>query len=438
MKLKKLFVLAAACLISVFVNSCQHPLGYSVLLWDLPDHNLQDGQLVRVYFKSNISHVYIVGIPKSKERFEVPLWQISKPASKKKALKSFEPYEEYKHQYGKIKVDGLPVRKEPVNTAKQVYRLHKEEIVKILFKGDGQDVMVGKNKKLPGDWLCVLTEGGTIGWCFSYNLSLFETDATGAIVKGEVEETQSTNEDTILNQILEAKWYPDYYARLLKDKLIDLESIKLNYGFDTGITSGKVQVNIPGKFHSANYAGAEKIRDNTYALTGTLFQIVVRNKNTIVVNYAARDGSQEAYTFITLDSDINIDEIIENERERRSSLLNELYKVASFNSQNYGQLVFNSGKTFTWSGFSLLVPSVVPSSAKGRGTVNLKYLPSTSLRSKYDGVLTFMFEGVSEEINFLYKLSNDGLNLESLDSNSIKDNIVMARAANPTVLFFNK
>ena len=298
--------------------------------------------------------------------------------------------------------------------------------------------MVGKNKKLPGDWLCVLTEGGSRGWCFSYNLSIFETDATGAIVSGEVEETQATNEDTLLNQILEAKWYPDYYARLLKENLIDLETIKLNYGFDTGISSGKIQVNIPGKYHSASYAGAEKVRDNTYSLIGTLFQIMVRNKDTIVVNYAARDGSQEAYTFITLDSDINLDEIIENEKERRNNLMNELYKVISFNSQNYGQLVFNSGKTFTWSGYSLLVPSIIPSGAKGRGTVSMKYLPSTALKGKYDGVLTFKFEGISDEINFLYKLSNDGLNLESLDSNSIKDNIVTSRDTNPIVMFFNK
>ncbi|MCR5385873.1 MAG: SH3 domain-containing protein [Treponema sp.] len=438
MKIRKLFMLLGLLLLPALFNSCQHPLGYSVLLWDLPEHNLQDGQLVKVYFKSNISHTYIAGIPKSRERFEIPLWQISKPTSKKKALKAFEAYNEYLHKYGKIKVDGLPVRKEPVNTSKQVYRLHKDEIVKILYKGDGQDVMVGKNKKLPGDWLCVLTEGGSRGWCFSYNLSIFETDATGAIVSGEVEETQATNEDTLLNQILEAKWYPDYYARLLKDNMIDLETIKLNYGFDTGISSGKIQVNIPGKYHSASYAGAEKIRDNTYSLIGTLFQIMVRNKDTIVVNYAARDGSQEAYTFITLDSDINLDEIIENEKERRNNLMNELYKVVSFNSQNYGQLVFNSGKTFTWSGYSLLVPSVIPSSAKGRGTVSMKYLPGANLKSKYDGVLTFKFEGIQDEINFLYKLSNDGLNLESLDSNSIKDNIAVSRDTNPIVMFFNK
>ena len=107
-------------LLSVFlsITSCSRALGYSMLLWELPEHNIQDGQIVKVYFKSNISHVYIVGIPGSKERYEVPLWQITVPASKKKTEKNIEIYKDYLHQYGKIKVDGLPVREEPVNTSK--------------------------------------------------------------------------------------------------------------------------------------------------------------------------------------------------------------------------------------------------------------------------------------------------------------------------------
>lgn len=420
-------------------TSCQHSLGYSRVLWDLPEHNLRDGQLVKVYFKSNISHVYIIGIPKSKERFEVPLWQITTPVSKKKAEKAFNRYSDYIHMYGKMKVDGLPVREEPVNTSKQVYRLHKDEVVKILFKGEGQDVMIGKNQKLPGDWLYVLTEGGSKGWCFSYNLAIFETGEGGKIVSGEVEEqTAVKNEDTILEQVLNAKWYPESYARLINKGLIDTETIKLAYGFDTGITSGKIQVNIPEKYHSAKYIGAEKIRDNTYQFTDTPFQMVVRNNNTIMVNYTARDGSQEAYTFITLPEDIDLPKIIEDEKARRADMLNELYKVTSFTSQNYGQLVINSGRTFSWNGFNLLVPVIIPTGAKGRGTVNIKYLVSKELSDRYDGVLTFKFDGAADEINFFYKLSNEGLNLENLDSYSIKDNIAVSRAANPTVLFFNK
>ena len=43
MKIRKLFMLLGLLLLPALFNSCQHPLGYSVLLWDLPEHNLQDG-----------------------------------------------------------------------------------------------------------------------------------------------------------------------------------------------------------------------------------------------------------------------------------------------------------------------------------------------------------------------------------------------------------
>lgn len=439
MKAFKSVLLIVSLAFTVALTSCSRSLGYSAVLWDLPEYNIQDGTIVKVHFKSNINHVYVIGLPGESELYEVPLWQITEPSSKSKAEKAYSEYAEYSHQYGKMKVDGLPVREEPVNTSKQVYRLHKDEIVKILYKGEGQAVMVGKNEKLPGDWLYVLTEGGRKGWCFSYNLSIFETGPGGKIVGGDVdEEVVFTNDDTMLEQILNAKWYPEIYSRLIDDNQIDLETIKVAYGFDTGITSGKVTVNIPDKYHSAKYAGAEKIRDNTYQFSGTPFQMMIRNKNTIVVNYTARDGSQEAYTFITMPEDVDITKIIEKERDRRNKLLDELYKVTSFNSQNYGQLVINSGKTFTWTGFSLLVPDVIPGSAKGRGTANIKYLLSKDLAARYDGVLTFKFDGCPDEVNFLYKLTNDGLNLENIDFYSIKDNVVISRAANPTVMFFNK
>lgn len=438
MKIKKSVFFTLICSVVLFC-SCSKSLGYSVLLWDIPENKLQDGQLLKVYYKSNITQKYIVGLPKGKERYEVPFWKLIEPSSKEKALEKYSPYLEYSHQYGKIKVDGLPVRESPVNTAKQVYRLYQNEVVKILYKGEGQDVMVGKNKKLPGDWLCILTEGGSMGWCFSYNMTLFETAADGSVIGGEVtEEVQVSNDDSLIDQILNAKWYPEYYKKLLDENMIDLQSVKLAYGFDTGIKSGKIQVNLPEKYLSRKYSGVEKIRDNTYVLKGTPFQIIIRNKEHIIVNYSPANGEQEVFSFITLSEDVDISKLIENEKKRRNNLMNELYKITSFNSENYGKIVFNSGNTFTWDNFSLLVPSLISSSAKNRGTVNITYLMDKKFENNYNGVLTFKFEGMEDKISFLYKLDSDGLRIESLDSYSIKDNIVVSRSSSPTVMFFTK
>ena len=427
---------AAAC--SLFLASCHRSIGHSVLLWDLPQKNLQDGQIVKVYFKSNISHVYVIGIPGSKENLEVPLWQLTVPSSKKKAMKAAQKYAEFQHKYAKIKIDGLPVRADPVNTSKQKYRLHKDEIVKILYKGKGQDVIMHSGEKLEGDWLCVLTTGGTQGWCFSHNLLIFETGEGGKIVGGQIEEAPAEDEDAILNQVLQAKWRPESYKRMLEDGTIDLETMKSAYGFDTGVESGKVSININGRYRTANYSGITKVRDKVYDFNGTPFQMIIRDADQIVVNYAGNDNKPEAYTFVTISDDYDIDEIIKAEQERREEEMQKLYKVDTFRSSNYGTLTFTGNGTFTWNKFSLLVPNVISENAKGKGTVSIKYLVSQDLRSRFDGMLTFVFDNTSNEVNFFYKNSTNGLTLEDASDATIKNNVAQSQSKSPIVLFFSR
>ena len=54
-------------------------MGYSVLLWSVPESGLSDGDIVPVYIKSKISGVYVIGIPDTEDKIEVPLWQITDP-----------------------------------------------------------------------------------------------------------------------------------------------------------------------------------------------------------------------------------------------------------------------------------------------------------------------------------------------------------------------
>ena len=429
-------VAAAACVL--LLASCRRSIGYSVLLWDIPQKNLQDGQIVKVHFKSNISHVYVIGLPDSKENLEVPLWQLTEPASKKKAQKAAQKYAEFQHKYAKIKIDGLPVRADPVNTSKQKYRLHKDEVVKILYKGKGQDVIMHSGEKLEGDWLCVLTTGGTQGWCFSHNLLIYETGEGGKIVSGQVEEAPAEDEDAILNQVLQASWRPESYRRMLEEGTIDLETMKSAYGFDTGVESGKVSINISGRWRSANYAGITKVRDKVYDFNGTPFQMIIRDANQIVVNYTGNDNKPEAYTFVTISSDYNIDELIKAEQERRAAEMQKLYKVDSFRSSNYGTLTFTGNGAFTWKGYSLLVPNVISENAKGKGKVAIKYLISRELSQRFDGMLTFVFEGSQAEVNFFYKNSSNGLTLEDATDATIKNNVAQSQSKSPIVIFFSR
>ena len=91
-------------------SSCSGVIGYGVLLWNVGEKEIPDGTVVPVYLKSNISKVYVIGLPETKEKIEVPLWKLSAPESKSKALKRAQKYSEYKGKYAFCILDGLPIR----------------------------------------------------------------------------------------------------------------------------------------------------------------------------------------------------------------------------------------------------------------------------------------------------------------------------------------
>ena len=430
-----LFVLL--CLCAPLFTSCSHLMGYGVLLWDLPEQNLQDGDILPVYIRSNISHVYVVGIPgkSSKDKgskIEIPLWQITQPQSKGKAVKLAAKYAEFKHQYARVALDGLPVRNGPVNTSKQVYRLRKNEVIKLLYKGKGQIVMAGKTP-LAGDWLYVLTKEGTTGWCFSYNLRQFATGPGGVAIGDQTESIQKQN--PLLDAVLAKHWYPDYYASMLNSGHIDPDSMNPEWGFDSGVGTGTTKLDLMTLHRSWPYTGITQNASGDYKFNDIPLVMTIKNDSFIVLSYTDEDGKPVDYNFITIDTDIAA--AVQAEKDRRAAALAALVAFGpSFKSSNYGQLTFTADNGFTWTGYSLLVPSVIPQAARGGGTVLIKYFLSKSFTSSYDGVLTFHFEGVDSDINFLYKIEDNGLRLEDATGANFNANTVVSRGISPLILFF--
>ena len=60
-------------------------------------------------------------------------------------------------------------------------------------------------KPLPGEWFKILMNDGTQGWCFSYNLALFQMDKNGQQIGGEVIET-SEEVDTRFDELIKNSW----------------------------------------------------------------------------------------------------------------------------------------------------------------------------------------------------------------------------------------
>ncbi|MBQ0167557.1 MAG: SH3 domain-containing protein [Treponema sp.] len=417
--------------VTLCLTSCSDSIsGYGMLLWSIPEHNLSDCDVVPVYIKSNISQTYVIGIPGTDEKLEVPLWQITDPVSKRKTEQKAERYLPLKHMYARVVLDGLPIRADAANTAKQVYRLRENEIIKVLYKGNGAAVMAGTNNQMQGEWYRVMAKDGTLGWCFSYNLRIY--DETVAVVADVVEEEQV---DEYLEAALSSRWYPDYYNDMVRYNQVSVERMRSQPAFDPGRDSGTIHFEYDDISVSYPYNGVTTTSEYVYRFNDAPFVMTIKRTGYIVLQYTDDSGKPQAFDLVTLTAPV--DEIIAQELERRTAEYEMLQEFGpDFSSSNYGDISFGDGNLFTWTGWRQLVPSVFESGIGNTGNVSIKYFVDTKLSFSYDGVLTFVFSSSGKEYNFLYKREDTGLRLENVDPRQIKDGVVKNRATSPVVMFF--
>jgi len=222
---------------------------------------------------------------------------------------------------------------------------------------------------------------------------------------------------------------------MITNGTIDLEQMNPAFGFITGYESKITELVLSSFSLSYSYEGVVKKDNNVYVFTNTPLTMTIKSTSSIVIQYVDSLGKPYSYSFTTLKG--NLDEILSAEKNRRQLLFSTLLSSGpSYSSSNYGVLQFIEGNTFLWTGYSLLSPTVIPSGAGSRGTVEFRYFLSSGLSYNYDGVLSLTFDSSDLEICFLYKLEENGLRLEYLPVSLIKDKTAEKQSANPLVMFF--
>ncbi len=411
------------------VSSCGGKIGYGVLAWSVPDHDLHAGDVVPVFVQSNIGKVYVIGSKDSKDRLEVPLWQIQLYKSRSAARKAAQRDAEYRYSYALVKIDGLPIRSAPENTARQVYRLRAGQQIKLVRKGEGAPVMSG-NSALPGDWYEVMTDDGSLGWCYSYNLTIIdEREYTGE----QIVQTDS-GPDPVLENLLSRAWYPDSWRTMIESSRIDLDKISPQWGFFPGRDSLVARIEDETGVRTFPYSSVVRGDDGDYRFEGSTLSVQVRRRNSILVQFTDENGMPQAHYFAALDS--SPESLVSEERARRDSVLESIRSLSrAFSSGNYGVLQFPETGRFLWSGYQLLSPQIIPAGSGAGGSVENRVFIPASWSGDFDGVLSFKFDGSDSWIHFLYQLSSEGLKLEHVLS--VKDALVQSRNLTPTVLFFS-
>ncbi len=433
---------AAIALLTLALASCSRLLGWGVLLWSVEEPAIPSGTILPVYIRSNIDGVWVVGVNDAasgeKRKMELPLWRLELYGSKRKATAAAERFSEFAVTYAEAAQDGLPIRAEPDNGARRVYRLKQGEVVKVLDRAAGNPAMSG-DTPLPGEWLKVLTDDGSSGYCFSYRLRLFEhRGGTLASAGGATADRAAEAEDPKLELMLSRIWSPEVYKEMIEKRRVDLERFSDKWGFFPGQDLGIVRVSLPNLELSYPYTAVVKVEEKVWRFEGSPVQVTLRNDSLLAVQYSDSGGAQRTQLFMALANDPA--DLIAQETERRDALLEAVRRRGPvFRSENYGLLAFAEDGKFTWLNYDLLVPSIVGAGASSTGTAEMRLFLDDPLLPSYDGAISLAFDGLpASRVDFLYALEPNGLRLEYLPASSLDGVLVKRRASSPTVIFFTR
>jgi hypothetical protein len=431
-----------ALIAAVLFGSCSRLVGWGVLLWSSEDPAIPSGTVLPVYIRSNINHVWVAGIPAAYRRqndpidkFEVPLSQLELVGSKGKARKRAEAFSEYALTYAETLQDGLPIRDAADNGARRVYRLKQGEIIKVLDSVKGNPAISATGDPLPGEWLLVLTEGGSTGYCFSYRLKLFEHSG-GPLALTRVDQEEQA--DPELDRLLAKTWSPEWYGTMVNTRRINPEELSRHWGFSPGQDTGMARIYLPTLDRTFSYTRIRPAGPRTWRFEGAPLQMTLNSDTILAVQYIEDGGAPRTFYFTVLPADV--DDLIVQESARRESLFNAIYTQGPvYISANYGTLDFTSDGKFVWTGYRLLIPQIIPASALGSGVISMGLFLAPSLADRYDGAFSLRFDGIGSAntvVNFMYTLDAQGFRIEHVPAVNISEETVTRRAASPTVIYF--
>ncbi|MCL2092743.1 MAG: SH3 domain-containing protein [Treponema sp.] len=433
--------LTAALLFVLFLSSCSR-LGYGVLLWSAEDPPVPSGTVLPVYIRSNIEQVWVVGLPREYrapgtviDKFEIPLSNLELLRSRRRAEERAEQFAPFALVYAETLQDGLPIRERPENTARRVYRLRLGELVKILGPARGIAPISTTGEPLDGQWYEVLTSDGTLGYCFSFRLRLFEHQ--GGPLLAAYDEILD-EEDDELEWILSRHWHAEQYGIMASTRRYDLDDLSQHWHFDLGQETGVARIRPRDLDRSFSYSRIRSAGSQTWRFEGTSLQMSLRSENTLAVQFTEESGMLRTLLFVTLSN--SVDNIIVSEVTRREALFRSIYDHGPvYISNNYGTLVFQENGQFTWTGNTLLVPQIIPASALRSGVLDMRLYLAPALSDTYTGAFTLHFDaigGQSAPVDFMYTLDSQGMRIEHVPQTSLDGVTVSRRASSPLVIFF--
>ena len=425
---RRLVCLGCLSLFALLLGSCGRGQGYGVVLWAPQGGPLSNGEQVSVVRLSESSKTVTVRSSRVKGSFEMDSWRVLLVPSRDRARTEAESYAPYAATFAYAQRDGLPLRDEPSQEARRVYKLREGQVLKVLARGE-QKVLIASYEDY---WYRVLTDDGYQGWCFGYFLPVFQSsgDPTGeaAVLKAR---------DPLLEALLATSWRPEYFQEMVDNGRIDLERFSPDIGFFLDADRRQAELSLPGFRQRWDYREITSVGPNRYVIAGPELRVVFSGPDRMVLTYQRKE-QQLAQVFINFTGDL--DKVIQAEKTRRQALFLEFLKRGRvLTSSAYGRIRLQEGMRFTWDGFGSLADQVFLRPVSGEGVVDFPYHLGGELASSFDGVITFRFVeyGPTQGTSFVYKFDGGGVRLVYLRAQGVQDTEATTLETSPLVIFFN-
>lgn len=442
--LKSVF-LAIICLsLTAVFSACSSRMGWGVLLWSTEEPPVQSGTVLPVYIRSNINRVWVLGTPpeirtgRNSDRFEVPLERFEFVGRRSRANERAEQFSRYALVYAETLQDRLPIREAPNNQSRQVYRLREGDIIKILYRAEGVPPLSASGAPLPGEWFRVLTPSGISGYCFSFRLRIFEHHG-GELASSVPAVFQDAAGDPDLDRLVARRWSPESYLTMFNSRRFSLEDLVRRWHFDPGQETGVARLSVQGLERTFSHNGIVPTGNRSWRFEGTNLSMQMRTDNLLAVQFSEGGGITRTFLFVSLP--VTVDELITQETARRNRMFNEILRQGpAFTSNNFGTITFREGGEFTWTGFDLLVPHIIPAFAEGRGTIQMDLFLTPVLENRFTGAFTMRFAGGHTGghavLRSMYYIDDLGFRVEIVPEINIENITVTRSAASPMVMYF--
>jgi hypothetical protein len=229
---------------------------------------------------------------------------------------------------------------------------------------------------------------------------------------------------------------------MVNSQRINLDELSRRWRFDPGQDTGIAHINLPNLERTFTHTGIRSTGSRAWRFEGSSLQMNLRSDTTLAVQYNETGGGLRTLLFTALPVDVG--DLIVQETSRREELFKNIYSQGpSYTSNNYGTLSFTENGMFTWTGFSLLVPRVIPQANLESGSIAMDLFLAPSLQSRYDGAFSLHFNnpggptgGSAITVRFMYTLDNQGFRIEFVPPADVDDVTVTRRDTSPMVLYF--